>query len=560
MFGVRFARLTAMVLALGLVAAACGDDGSSDGGQSSGTTAATATTAPKAPVKGGSITFATFSEAQSLDPVKTSGAGTTAGNETAAIYDRLVFWNPDKNQYEPRLAESFTNNADFTEFTLKIRPNIKFGDGTAYDAAAVKFNLDRQKASNAILRGVLANMKEVTVVDALTVKIALTDSWPGFLTLLSNSLGFIASPTAIQKLGTTFETNPVGAGAGPFEIGALKAKESLTLKRNPAYWNGDVYLDEIKFVFLPGGAPAAYQALKNGTIDVAFLREPVPVAQAATDGYPGVSTIMNLGEILVMNNGVEVTCTGGKPEPLCVGQADGTKLATKAPGQNKKARQAVQLALDVNAINTRANEGKGLPGLSVFDKSFPWDPKVATSKQNLDQAKKLVTEAKSEGWDGKIRLSCTNTPQRQGVALSVQAMLQNVGIEVDMTRSNLDVNQVIADVITNRNYDLACWGLSIPADDWAFTQLESFLRSTSGSNRTGYKSPAMDAALAELKKAATTETKTAAYKKIADLFVADVPSVIIGAVEERLVYRKDLKGVAPASFTTIELSKAWIDK
>ena len=63
--------------------------------------------------------------------------------EMAAIYDTLVRYDPVTLKYEPQTAESVTSNADSTEWTIKLRPNIKFSDGTDYDADAVVFGLNR---------------------------------------------------------------------------------------------------------------------------------------------------------------------------------------------------------------------------------------------------------------------------------------------------------------------------------------------------------------------------------------------------------------------------------
>lgn len=559
-------RAFALTASLAVIAAACGDDSSGDGNASpaSGATAsgsaatgsASTSSTAAVPVKGGTLVVGTYSEAPGLDPITTSGAGTTYGMELAAIYDRLILWDPIANKYEPRLAESFTNNPDFTEWTLKLRAGVKFGDGNPYDAEAVKFNLDRHKASNAVLRGPLTSIKDVSVVDPLTVKITLTDSWPGFLSLLAASPGMIASPAVIKAQDKNFPLNPAGAGAGPFQFDTLKPKEALTLKKNPAYWGGDVYLDGLKFVFL-GGAQASLDALKTGSIDVTFLREAAVIDEAKKAGFKGLSNIQNLGEMILINAGVEVTCTGGKPEPTCAGQADATKIATKTPGSNLKVRQAIAAAIDLTVLDQRANSGKGIPATSLYDTTFPWNPKVSLPKADPAKAKQLVTEAKAAGWDGKIRLSCTNTPQRQGTAITVQTQLTAAGFEVDMSRSNLDVNQVIADVITNKNYDLACWGASATPDDYAYVQLDSLFRSTSGSNRTGYKSPAMDAALAEAKKAATNDAKTAAYKKIADLIVADAPVAPIAHAEEYVTYSAKIIGARPTAAGTLDFAKAF---
>src|SRR5512143_341237 len=133
-------RTVAVVLALAALAGACGDDSSSS---STSTTApgaspttSSATTAA-APVKGGVITVGQYSRENGLDPAKLNGGGTVGGSELAALYDTLMRYNPDTGKYEPQLAEGMTPSADYSEWTLKLRANIKFPDGTPLDSAAV---------------------------------------------------------------------------------------------------------------------------------------------------------------------------------------------------------------------------------------------------------------------------------------------------------------------------------------------------------------------------------------------------------------------------------------
>jgi ABC-type oligopeptide transport system substrate-binding subunit len=115
-------------------------------------------------------------------------------------------------------------------------------------------------------------------------------------------------------------------------------------------------------------------------------------------------------------------------------------------------------------------------------------------------------------------------------------------------------------VITNKNYEIACWGVAMPPDDWAYTQLDSFLRSTSGSNRAGYKSTAMDAAIDELKKAGSDAAKTTAFGKIAQIFFDDAVAVVTSHAEEYFAYAPRVQGVVASSFTTVNLAKVWVKK
>jgi peptide/nickel transport system substrate-binding protein len=98
------------------------------------------------------LSFGTYSEPRGLDPIVATGYGVTGGVELSALYDTLVRYDPETKKYVMRTAESLTADEAFKEWTLKVRPNIKFGDGTPYDAAAGKFNSPRTRWVPALVR------------------------------------------------------------------------------------------------------------------------------------------------------------------------------------------------------------------------------------------------------------------------------------------------------------------------------------------------------------------------------------------------------------------------
>src|SRR5687768_9780708 len=102
----RCMRVAALVATLGMFAVACGDDGGEKQSSSSATTSSVAASATtKAPVKGGSLTFATYAAANRLDSAFTTGSGNAGvGNELGALYDRLVDWAPATKKYVPKTA------------------------------------------------------------------------------------------------------------------------------------------------------------------------------------------------------------------------------------------------------------------------------------------------------------------------------------------------------------------------------------------------------------------------------------------------------------------------
>ena len=445
-------RSAALIVALGLTAACGGDDGSSTDSSASSSNASTTvssspdestaepttetTTEPTTedggtPQSGGSLTYAVAAESVGLDPVVSNlpGAG-TGGNELVALYDTLIRFNPESGEFEPRLAESLTPNADLTVWTLKLRPGVTFSDGTPLDADAVTFHLKRlvdQKSRSATL---LAPIDHYEAVDPLTVELTMKEPWRATPSIFSGAPGMIVSPTAVAALGDGLPTNPVGAGAGPFLFESFKPGESIVLTRNPDYWGGPAYLDQLKFVPI-ASPPQAVQALEGGSVQAAFFRDFVAIDAVEASGFSTIKATASSGNTLIMNNGVKVECSGGQPAPICDGAADGTTKATESPTSDQRLRQAVASAIDLDVLNQRVWEGKGIVGSELIGVDSKWYDGVAGPEYDPDLAKQLVEEVKAEGaWDGSIRLECHSGLPAFGQA--VKAQLEAAGFSVEV--------------------------------------------------------------------------------------------------------------------------------
>src|SRR5687767_9468678 len=255
----RFTIAAALLVLTALVGAGCGDDKSAEPSNSTLSVSPASTTTTLAPKDGGNLTHGVFSETAGLDPAVTFGGGATGTTEVGAIFDTIMRYDTEKKVFVPQIAESLTPNADFSEWTLKLRPNIKFTDGTDYDSDAVVFGMKRHVQYGSRAAALVAQVKEYTVVDKVTLKFTLTAPYSNFPYVLAFTPGMIPSPTAVKaacKIGQpdevkvmtqcSFNLNPVGAG--PYMIDKFLPKESITLKRNAAYWGGKPHLDTIKFV------------------------------------------------------------------------------------------------------------------------------------------------------------------------------------------------------------------------------------------------------------------------------------------------------------------------
>jgi peptide/nickel transport system substrate-binding protein len=581
-----------MMAATGAIVLMAGACRSSKKSSTSGTTAATgaagATTPTTAsggtPQVGGTLTFGEYSQPAGLDPIVSTGQGTTGAIEMTAVYDTLLAYNKTTATYYPRLALSATPNADFTQWTVKLRPNVKFTDGTDYNAAAVVEGMNRHRSGSATATadgvqcaaivacprnttssGVyMALVKNITAVDPLTVSFTLTQPWSGFRYALSAEPSMIPSPTALAKCDGTkapsmcaFNLKPVGAG--PFMVSTFAPHDSITMVRNPNYWGGPAYLDGMKFVDLgDAGSDKTFQALQGGALQAAFLRAPSAVSAAHAANYAGTSTLEYSGGQLLLNNGATVVCASQKPAPTCTGKPDGPTKTTPATA-DLRVRQAVAAAVDPKVLDARGNDGKGIPTSDLLPPSFKWYPGIEGPKYDPTAAKALVAAAKASGWDGKIRLEFNSSPVAMATGLAVQAELTAVGMNPTLDTSK-DVTGQVVQIVTTKDFDLSTWGIALSGDDGAVPALAQNLASTSASNRVGFSDPLVDQALNALFAASTDAQKVAAYKTIATEVYAKLPFFIWSTVEEFTAWGPKVHGIVGTDRSSVLFDKAWIEK
>ncbi|HEX7096036.1 MAG TPA: ABC transporter substrate-binding protein, partial [Acidimicrobiales bacterium] len=364
-------------------------------------------------------------------------------------------------------------------------------------------------------------------------------------------------PAAIEAQGDNLATNPVGAGAGPFVFESFRPGEAVVLKRNPNYWGGEVYLDELRFVFITG-AEATYEALRSDELQAAFLRDPAVIDRAKSDGFDGYEAVYSAGDTMLMNNGVKVTCQGGQPAPVCEGQADGAQVPTRSPLTDVRVRRAVAAAIDLDVLNERVYDGHAKASTDLIWRDSIWYSGIEGPQYDLDEAKRLVEEVKAEGqWDGSIRVMCHNGNPEWGTA--VATMLQIAGFNPQVIDQR-DVQQNIADVIVRKDYDLACFGTTI-SDEEPFFALNRDLNSALGGgagNWVGYANPDVDRALAEGRAAGDDAGKQAAIDTIARAYNEDIPFLVLGASTEFVAYADNLHGVQPSVSTLVMFDKAWL--
>ena len=213
------------------------------------------------PVKGGTLIYLEQQAHTNLYPP--AGGFYPNGGILNQITDKLTWQNPQTLQVEPWIAESWTTNADKTEYTFKIRPGVTFSDGTPLDAAAVAKNFDTyglgNKAQRLPVSEVINNYERSEVIDAQTVKFYFKKPSPGFLQGTATIGSGLVSLSTLQRNFDELGDARHIIGSGPFVVTDEKLGREVTLQARKAYqWGpknsaqqGPANLDGIKFIVTP---------------------------------------------------------------------------------------------------------------------------------------------------------------------------------------------------------------------------------------------------------------------------------------------------------------------
>jgi peptide/nickel transport system substrate-binding protein len=543
-------RLIGVALVACTLAAACGgdddDDSASSGGGDTGENATSGELpmssglvnvedASGDPTAGGTLDIAVWFQASSLDPADGNISGVANGSALVALYDVLMRWDAETDTFEPQLAESLEANDDSTEWTLKLRPDVTFSDGTPLNSEAVVYSINRanEKESPAAV-GLIARIDSMDTPDELTVVFHMKDPWVRFPFVLTNSLGLVVSPTAAEAAGDEFATNPVGAG--PFTLERFSDGEELVLKARDDYWGGQPNLDEVRFVPVTSGDADRLAGMTSGDFDAAFLRNAGVIGDALDEGYGGYVEVQNFGELLLMNS------------------RDGR------PTADPRVREAVALAIDAEDLNQRVNQGQGIWSKAMFPESSQWDTSgsAPAATSDADAATALLDEAKGDGYDGKISILCDAAADRQMMSITMEAQLEAVGFDVTIDEK-ASIGDVVPLVQTEHAYDLACWGNNT-VDAAPLQELDVFFNGPSGYAEGYQDRDAVQEQLDALALAGDADAESAAIAAIQGIWTESMPGLPLAAVRELLAWTPQVHGITPTSATMVILSDAWVEE
>jgi peptide/nickel transport system substrate-binding protein len=487
------------------VLAACGSSTPS----SSSTTGAGSSTGAKpgvgtgTPKRGGTLTVGTIAEIDGFYPPNNhwDSNGFLYAN---AVYDPLMAVAADGST-QPYLAESISNNATFDVWTMKLRPGIKFNDGSALTSAVVQANFAELKSS--ALTGVaLAQVASVTTPDAMTVVYTLNAPNPTFPSGLTTQVGYVVGQAMIDQAKKGGAGTIVPVGTGPFIYSQWQPNDFFTATRNPHYWRtGLPYLDTITFKPIPDTTQRE-STLRSGGVDMIESVNPTTITNFTGSGGSGYQLVDTrtgvIGQpsfaFIMLNNAVAPT------NDLSIRQA-------LAKGMNQTEVQKI-----IGGPAAKPADGIFLPGSPFYSKtSYPtFDPAGAT---------KLVKAYAAKHGTPSLNLLTIPDPLEVKVVQAVQQMWEQVGFKV--TVSEVEQATIIDDFVLGKFQAVTSYQFGAVNPDlnyvwWSTTTVEPL--GSIGLNFSRMNDPALETALLQGRHTADQSTRVAAYKKVNELLAQNL--------------------------------------
>lgn len=521
----RSLSAVAVAVLLAAVLAACDLVGGGGAGGAGGGSAGE-------PQPGGTVVFGIEAETDGFNPAA-SRLAISGHTIASAIFDSLMVID-GVGDPQPYLAESVNPNLDFTEWTIRLQPDVQFHDGTPLDAEALKLNLDTYRES-ALTGAVLDQIDDVEVVDDLTVRVDMDEPWASFDYLLAANIGYVMAPSMIA--------DPDGAehpvGTGPFMFDEWVRGDHVSVLRNQDYWRPELpYLDGIEFQIIPDPAERA-EALRDGDLDLIHTARDEDILQFRSDSEVTMVEDDSGEETFAMLN------------------------LQGEPFNDAQARQALAMATDEQTLVDVLGSGIVRQATSMFPEGSPWHPEEDNYPEyNKAEATRLVAEYEQRtGEPLSFTFATTPTTDNLGSAQLLESMWEDVGMEVEV--ETMEQADLISAAISG-DFDAVNWRLfGSPDPDGEFVWLHSRHSEPIGEislNFSRMENPVVDAALEAGRATDDQEVRVRSYQTLAQEVNTSLPFVWLQQTLWAVVARSSVQGLEAVPNGGIGAlgSKSWL--
>jgi peptide/nickel transport system substrate-binding protein len=428
----------------------------------------------------------------------------------------LVRNNVDGTGVEPDLAESWTVSDDGLVYTFKLRPGLAFGDGSPIKGSDVKFSLERLRDTReAVFGAMYSPMTSIETPDDRTVVITLAKPTAPFITYLAMLAAAILPEDYVKNRYDQFLEHPVGAG--PFSIVKWKPGQYVAIEKNPYSWEAPdgPKLGRVEWHYIPND-DTRIRKLQTGEIDAMAAVPFDRVAELQKDPNIEVHLDRSTREDLLLIN------------------------HSHPPLDKKEVRQALCMAIDLDAIVKVATFGLGTPANSYIPKdSLFYNPDNPRCAYDPDKAKTMLADAGVGRFALKLLISSGDVTAEQ-VAVLVQSQLAKIGVTVNIEKQ--EVGQAWETEIAG-DYDLSMnyWTNDIIDPDEK-TSFGLYGDPDNMSYHTRYKNPEVSQLIDEGRTEMDPAKRRAIYYKIQAIAKDDVNWIDLYYSPYRNASRKYVKG------------------
>ncbi|MEW5721522.1 MAG: ABC transporter substrate-binding protein [Thermodesulfobacteriota bacterium] len=467
------------------------------------------------------LVFAAYGDIKDWDP---SMAFSMEVVMLVSVYEPLVYYNPPGSDQElkPGLATSWEKAADGLSWTFHLRQGVKFHDGEPFNAAAVKFSLDRTREMKKGAYYIWSAVKEIQVVDEYTVKFILSEPAPLDLIASSQYGAYIFSPKAAAQ-GTDWFMQGHDAGTGPYRVESWEKSQQVVLRKFDEYWGGwdGPHFDRIVIKVVLEQSTQV-QMIKGGEADFASL---VPVdALAGLAKEPGVEILTPkswMNSMFLIN-------------------------VRKPPTDNLKVRQALVLAWNYQAVVDSIYNGLATVGEGPVPQTM-WghNPNLTPNRYDLEKARQLIKESGLSPEQLKMRMAYISTSQEYAnCAQLFQSTLAQIGVDLELTPGEWGTIWEQAKVLdTAPNLQSMTWWPTYPTpNDWLIGMFKTEEKALF--NLSHYSNPQVDALLDEGVRLEGVDRAGAAkaYEEAQKIIVDEAAGIFYADISARVVKRKSVAG------------------
>ena len=413
-----------------------------------------------------------------------------------ALCDKLFDFDA-KLAIVPALATGY-EWTDSTTLLIRLRPNVQFQNGEAFDADAVKYTLERHLTANgSFRRSEIGAMDHAEVVDPLTVRVVMKQPFSPFVAILTDRAGMMLPPKAAEAGGKEFGLHPVCTG--PFRFVERVAQDHITLERFPGYWDAPrVHYDRVTYRIIPDSS-IRLANLQAGSLDLTQIA-PLDAEAVKRDPRLALVSVPSLGYgALTINT-----------------KADGPL------GRDARVRHAFELALDREALIQVAFAGIFQPNAQATSAISPlYVEEVAPTKRDVAKARALLKEA-GVATPFPVPLIVYNTPAGVQVGEVIQSMAAEAGFAVQVQA--MEFGTALA-TVQRGNFVITQGGWSglLDTDSNAW----SFLHTGGALNRAGYANPQVDELLDRARTLNEPGERRAAYEGVWQQVSKDLPIIYL---------------------------------